>query len=249
MSALPTEAPTTMHSPFRPRAERVSDDLQLVAVPSAVGAARSFVRDQLHRWRLDEPTGYDLPGTTELITSELVTNSLKATGVIEMPAAGLQALKPATIVLRLRLIRRSLFVEVWDADPYPPIPATAGDLDENGRGLVLITALAKAWDYYPSDAPAGGKVVWAELDVPVELAGFVPLTGIQQSPPRWVPAGRTQQPPERNAPGPLRPDGRSPRGPGQHDARGGPAGPVPPGSEQARARPDPAPHSWSSPVR
>jgi anti-sigma regulatory factor (Ser/Thr protein kinase) len=192
-----------MHSPFRPWPERASGDLQLPAQPAAVGAARSFVRDQLHRWRLDEPTGYDLPGTTELITSELLTNSLKAISHPQMPAAGPPALRPASIVLRLRLIRRSLFVEVWDASPYPPVPTAAGDLEENGRGLVLVTALAKAWDYYPSDAPAGGKVVWAEIDVPVELTGYIPLNGIEQAPPRWVPTERSQHPPTRNARSPT----------------------------------------------
>lgn len=205
MSALPTEAPTTMHSPFRPRPERVSEDLQLPAQPTAVGAARAFVRDQLHRWRLDEPTGYDLPGTAELITSELLTNSLKATGP-QMPVAGRRALNPATIVLRLRLIRRSLFVEVWDASPYPPVPTCAGDLDESGRGLVLVTALAKAWDYYHSDAAAGGKVVWAEIDIPAELADYIPLTSVQQVPPRWGPTPGPPVSPTRNIPRPPAPD-------------------------------------------
>ncbi|MCO6008829.1 ATP-binding protein [Actinoallomurus purpureus] len=65
-------------------------------------------------------------------------------------------------------------MEVWDADPHPPVLVDAGDLGENGRGLLLVTALAKAWDYYPSDSPIGGKVVWAEIDLPVELARHMP---------------------------------------------------------------------------
>ena len=211
MSALPTEAPTTIYSPFRPRPERVSGDLQLLALPTAVGAARAFVRDQLHRWRLDVPTGYDLPGTTELITSELVTNSLKATGLRHVPAAGTAAAKPGAIVLRLRLIRCSLFVEVWDASPYPPVATGAGDLDEGGRGLVLVTALAKAWDYYHSDTAAGGKVVWAEIDIPGELAGHIPPTGIQQVPPRSGPTPGPPPSPTRNIPRPPVPDAPSQR--------------------------------------
>jgi anti-sigma regulatory factor (Ser/Thr protein kinase) len=206
MSALPTEAPTTMHSPFRPRPERVSEDLELPAQPTAVGAARAFARDQLHRWRLDEPTGYDLPGTTELITSELITNSLKATGLSHAPAAGPATTKPGAIVLRLRLIRRSLFVEVWDANPYPPLLTGAEDLDEGGRGLVLVTALAKAWDYYHSDAAAGGKVVWAEIDIPAELTRHIPPTGIQQIPPRPGPAPGPPPSPTRNTSRPPAPD-------------------------------------------
>lgn len=188
MSALPTETPTTMHSPFRPRPERVSGELLLPAQPTAAGSARAFVREQLHRWRLNEPTGYDLPGTAELITSELVTNGLKATALTHTSAAGPATVNPTVIVLRLRLIRRSLFVEVWDAAPCRPTAVNPGDLDESGRGLVLVTALAKAWDYYHSDVAAGGKVVWAEIDIPVELSGYIPLTGIQQVPSRSGPA-------------------------------------------------------------
>lgn len=183
MSVVPTEVGIMTYSPFRPRPERVSGNLRLAALPIAVGTARSFVRDQLHRWRLDEPTGYDLPGATELVTSELVTNCLRAVGDPQTLTAGLQPSVPATIILRLRLLRRSLFVEVWDASPYPPVPANAGELEENGRGLVLVTALAKAWNYYPSDALAGGKVVWAEIDIPVELVVHIPITYIQQTPP------------------------------------------------------------------
>ncbi|MEV0403604.1 ATP-binding protein [Actinoallomurus sp. NPDC050550] len=169
MSALPAERPIATYSPFRPRPELVSGDLRLAALPTSVGLARSFVRDQVHRWHLDEPTGYDLPGTAELITSELVTNGLRATGIVQLPVAGRQAPRPAAIIVRLRLISRSLFVEVWDASPCPPRPAEATELDENGRGLVLVTALTKAWGYYPSDAPAGGKVVWAEINIPAQL--------------------------------------------------------------------------------
>jgi hypothetical protein len=172
MSALPAERPIAAYSPFRRRSERVSGDLRLAALPTAVGPARSFVRDQLHRWRLDEPTGYDLPGTTELITSELVTNSLRATGLVQLPVAGRQPPRSAAIILRLRLIPRSLFVEVWDVSPCSPRHAKLSQLDENGRGLVLVTALTKAWGYYPSDFPEGGKVVWAEINIPAQLVGL-----------------------------------------------------------------------------
>jgi hypothetical protein len=100
-----------MNSPFRPRPERFSGDLRLVAAPPAASQARAFVREQIRRWRLDEPTGYDLPGTADLIASELVTNSLKATSAfqISIPRTAPQA---AIVVIRLRLAYRSLFIEV-----------------------------------------------------------------------------------------------------------------------------------------
>jgi hypothetical protein len=55
---------------------------------------------------------------------------------------------------------------VWDRDPNPPVLGDPGDLDEGGRGLVLVTALTTEWGAYPADAAAGGKVVWAEIPVP-----------------------------------------------------------------------------------
>ena len=209
MSVLPAEAPTTTHSPFRPRPERVSGELLLPAQPTAAGAARAFVREQLHRWRLNEPTGYDLPGTAELITSELVTNGLKATALTNTSAAGPATVNPTVIVLRLRLIRRSLFVEVWDAAPCRPTAVNPGDLDESGRGLVLVTALAKAWDYYPSVAAAGGKVVWAELDIPAELADYIPLTEVQQVPSGSGPVPEPPPSPIRILSRPSTPDART----------------------------------------
>ena len=96
-----------MHSPFRPRCERVSRDLYLTAVPTAAGQARRFTRGQLRSWQLAAPSAADLPATAELITSELVTNAVKATGFAEMPdAAALHQLSLAAVVLRLRTAHR-----------------------------------------------------------------------------------------------------------------------------------------------
>jgi len=72
----------------------------------------------------------------------------------------------------------SLFVEVWDRDPSPPVPGSPGDFDESGRGLTLVTALTEMWGAYPADTTAGGKVVWAEINIP---AG---RTGVRQRPAR-----------------------------------------------------------------
>jgi hypothetical protein len=54
---------------------------------------------------------------------------------------------------------------VWDPDPAsPPRPNTSDQPDlwaENGRGLLIVIALASRWNWYP--APDGGKYTWAAL--------------------------------------------------------------------------------------
>ena len=68
-----------------------------------------------------------------------------------------------TFVLSLRLHNDTLLIEVSDGDAAPPrvahdrLPTAPG-----GRGLLLVSALAKSWGWRP--LPEGGKTVWAELE-------------------------------------------------------------------------------------
>jgi anti-sigma regulatory factor (Ser/Thr protein kinase) len=123
------------------------DFLELTALPSAVPCARLHARHLLQEW--------DLAGLTdsvELITSELVTNALQASGT---------APQAAPIRLWLLSDQAQVVVLVWDGSPLPPVPMQAGEESENGRGLVLVEALSARWGWhFPSDA--GGKVVWAQ---------------------------------------------------------------------------------------
>jgi anti-sigma regulatory factor (Ser/Thr protein kinase) len=123
--------------------------LELGALPTAVPCARLHTRQLLWEWGL---TG--LAADTELLVSELVTNAVKAT-------AGQQQ---AAIRLQLSCDNTRVRVEVWDADPRPPVPKDdTPDLEEEGgRGLFLVAALSARWDWYPTEQPAG-KVVWCEL--------------------------------------------------------------------------------------
>ena len=81
--------------------------LELGALPTAVPCARLHARHLLWEWGLNE-TAAD----TELLVSELVTNAVKAT-------AGQQQ---AAIRLQLSSDNTCVRVEVWDADPHPPVP-------------------------------------------------------------------------------------------------------------------------------
>ncbi|MFJ7768254.1 SpoIIE family protein phosphatase [Streptomyces sp. NPDC097107] len=117
----------------------------------AAGQARTAVREQLLKWGLD-----DLVDTTELVVSELVGNALRYGN-----APG-----------ELRLLRHErLSVEVSDSGPDLPQIQHADVSDESGRGLQLINMLCRRWG---SCRTPGGKVVWAEQDLPVRTGAAGP---------------------------------------------------------------------------
>jgi anti-sigma regulatory factor (Ser/Thr protein kinase) len=101
-----------------------------------------------------------------LIADELITNAIKATGSMTVPAsyAELYDQKLATVILRLHCTAKDVFIAVWDAEPAPPIPVHATDLDEGGRGLLLVRTLSEEFGHYPT--AAGGKVVWCRVPRP-----------------------------------------------------------------------------------
>jgi hypothetical protein len=61
------------------------------------------------------------------------------------------------ISLSLRHFPDGLLIEVYDTDSNPPVLCDADTDAGNGRGLMLIDALAKEWSYF--FPPGGGKVV------------------------------------------------------------------------------------------
>ncbi|MFI6445978.1 SpoIIE family protein phosphatase [Kitasatospora sp. NPDC050543] len=110
--------------------------------------ARQFTRRTLQAWGLSALCDY-----AELMVSELVTNAL------------LHADAPR----RLRLFRdRVLTVEVADAGGQTPQLRPFAEQDEGGRGMYLVSELAHRWGSRPTRE---GKVVWAELELPLGIAG------------------------------------------------------------------------------
>ncbi|WP_351231460.1 SpoIIE family protein phosphatase [Streptomyces sp. NPDC002133] len=109
---------------------------------TAVRHARHLAAGQLAEWGLE-----GLEDSTKLTVSELVTN----------------AVRHSTGPIRLRLIRHQvLTVEVSDTDFCAPRMRSARTIDENGRGLSLVAQLSRRWGSRPV---AGGKVVWAEVEL------------------------------------------------------------------------------------
>ncbi|MER6976638.1 ATP-binding SpoIIE family protein phosphatase [Streptomyces carpinensis] len=109
---------------------------------SAARSARHMAARQLSAWGLEE-----LQGPTELIVSELVTN----------------ALRHSTGPIGLRLIQHHVLTcEVFDTNGNSPRLRHVTSVDENGRGLFLVSQLSHRWGARPV---SGGKVIWAEQDL------------------------------------------------------------------------------------
>jgi len=123
---------------------------RLDPVPESAGRARRAARTMLTDWRLER-----LVEDVDLVVSELVTNALLHSGDLGTGSA-------CPIRFELDLRDGTLTCRVVDSSPLPPRPEEAADTAESGRGLILVDALAAAWDW--EDLP-DGKAVWASFDL------------------------------------------------------------------------------------
>lgn len=127
---------------------------------TAARRARSLIRRPLRQWGLTE-----LIPAAELVVSELVTNAVRYTH--------------SKIGLRL-VLEGGLFCEVLDDSAAPPRLRQAGEDDERGRGLQVVSQVAQRWG---TRRTGSGKIVWCELAVPA---------GRQADPARSGPAASDQ---------------------------------------------------------
>jgi anti-sigma regulatory factor (Ser/Thr protein kinase) len=148
--------------PARPGRPRPMDagTLALVTLPTSPFWARRYTRSFLDSCQgMTQGTAE----TAELIVSELVTNAVRFSGDPARTLRYPELADASLIALSLRHFRDGLLIEVYDTDSNPPVLTDPDDYAENGRGLMLIDALAKEWSYfYP---PGGGKVVYCFLEI------------------------------------------------------------------------------------
>lgn len=136
--------------------DRWSWTISIPGTPSMVPVARSFVRAFLGI----HPHATD----AELVTSEYVTNAIRYT------TSGEGGAIQVTVAATARTVR----IEVTDRGPAGPPRAPApptGEMngeDENGRGLMIVDALATRWGHY--GLGGGPLTAWAELGEPAEDA-------------------------------------------------------------------------------
>ncbi|WP_317446267.1 SpoIIE family protein phosphatase [Streptomyces collinus] len=122
-------------------AEHVAE-WRLDADPREAGRARRLVGDQLLAWGLPQAVE-----TAQLLVSEVVTNALRYGGG----------------PVGLRVVRTdALLFEVTDDEPGLPAMLSAGPYAEAGRGLRVVTRLAREWG---ASATGHRKTVWFEQSV------------------------------------------------------------------------------------
>jgi anti-sigma regulatory factor (Ser/Thr protein kinase) len=122
---------------------QLTSGLTLAAVPTAVRFARLFVRQRLSLWGLNR-----LIGDAELVLSELVTNAINATGTTNPRPRWSELHNQALITIRLVVTADSLVIEVCDRDARPPVLKQPEEADEAGRGLLIVGALCRRWNYF-----------------------------------------------------------------------------------------------------
>jgi anti-sigma regulatory factor (Ser/Thr protein kinase) len=108
-----------------------------------IGQMRRITRAQLRHWDL-----MMLTDDATLVVSELVTNAIKHG-------------KGQPVGLRVLHSAYELRIEVTDGTPTPARLRSAGMADENGRGLLLVAAVAKEWG-----ASTDGTMTWCSLAIP-----------------------------------------------------------------------------------
>jgi anti-sigma regulatory factor (Ser/Thr protein kinase) len=128
--------------------------LPLAALPTAPGAARGHVRSVAREWGLA-----DLADTAELLASELITNAVQA-------SAKLRTVDPPVVLLWITSDGISMVIHVWDASPEMPVRVDPGELEDGGRGLLLVETLSKDHGVYRK--ADGGKTVWCLITSDVQ---------------------------------------------------------------------------------
>ncbi|MFD8073943.1 SpoIIE family protein phosphatase [Streptomyces sp. NPDC059718] len=122
---------------------------QLALDPREVGRARILTRGALEGWGLEEAAE-----AAELMVGEVVTNAVR---------------HAHSRHVELRLVRTdALLCEVSDDDHAVPVLLGAGPEDESGRGLRIVSRLAREWG---ASRTAQGKTVWFEQALPWRRTG------------------------------------------------------------------------------
>ena len=107
-----------------------------------VGVGRHFVIDRLADW------GWADSYTAALLVSELLTNAVTHVGGV--------------VGVEVEMDAEGITVGVHDDGTELPPVTRSHHLDEHGRGIVLVNALAKTWG--SREWADHSKTVWFKLD-------------------------------------------------------------------------------------
>ncbi|WP_395364703.1 ATP-binding protein [Streptomyces sp. YH02] len=122
------------------------------STPRGARLARRLALHQFDRWNI--PYGSEASDAAALLVAELAANAVTHGRV---PGRDFELTLAYTPGLRLR-------IDVSDTrGERRPAAVAPGPLDEGGRGLLLVAALAARWEVL--DRVPAGKTVRAELDL------------------------------------------------------------------------------------
>jgi anti-sigma regulatory factor (Ser/Thr protein kinase) len=127
------------------------------STPRGARLARRLVLHQLDAWGV--PYGSEASDTAALLVAELAANAVTHGRVPGRDFEVTAELRGRTLRIAVSDTRGELRPPAPGA-PRPPMPPLA----ENGRGLLLVEALADRWDVL--DRVPVGKTVVTELDLP-----------------------------------------------------------------------------------
>jgi hypothetical protein len=136
---------------------RLFDDLNLVALPTAVGCARLFVKYTLDNWKASAFVVAD----AMTIVGELVAGSIEETGVRKEEVRWSELDYINRIVVRLLGFPRHVVIEVWDRATQPAA-LPSGEPAQPQIGLSLVDAVAHRW---ASAVTPTGRLTWAAIAV------------------------------------------------------------------------------------
>ncbi|MGW3112275.1 ATP-binding protein [Streptomyces sp. NPDC001091] len=132
--------------------------MRFTSTPRGARLARRLVGLRLHEWGI--PHGTDVHDDIVLVTAELTANAVRHGHV---PGRDFH--------VRLSLVgppSRTVRIEVSDTrgERMPPRPWELEEpgVEDGGRGLLLVSGLAAAWNWR-ARGEGPGKTVWAEVGV------------------------------------------------------------------------------------
>lgn len=129
------------------------DTFRLPRHPASVGFARHLVRRHLATWGHQAES--DITQDVVQVVSELAANVVRHAPILQ---------REFEVVVTV-LADGSCFVEVSDEDAAAPVLRAVPDTEEeDGRGLLLVDALAQAWGVWQRGRY--GKTVWALILAP-----------------------------------------------------------------------------------
>ncbi|MGW8063767.1 ATP-binding protein [Streptomyces ziwulingensis] len=125
--------------------------LRIACSGEGFARARFFTRDTLSDWSLGR-----YADDAVLVITELASNAVSH--AVPSVTAGVPEVR-----LGLALGSGHLMLTVSDPGDNAPVLTPSGDsaLQEHGRGLCIVDALAEEWGWTPR--PPAGKTVWAKL--------------------------------------------------------------------------------------